>query len=78
LPLSCHGTNPASSVMAGMKLVMIKTTDKDGSIDLKDFHEKAKRYQNELAAIMITYPSTHGIYEETIPEVIDTVHKYGG
>jgi glycine dehydrogenase len=77
IPASAHGTNPASAVMAGMKVIVIKT-DPEGNIDLDDLKEKAETYGKELAAIMITYPSTHGVYEEGIREVIDIVHQHGG
>lgn len=77
IPSSAHGTNPASAVMAGMKVVVVKC-DEQGDIDLPDLKEKAEKHQTDLACIMITYPSTHGVYEEDIIEVIDTVHKYGG
>jgi len=77
IPASAHGTNPASSVMAGLKVVVVKC-DNDGNIDLSDLKEKAEKYSEQLAAIMITYPSTHGVYEEGILEVIETVHKHGG
>jgi len=77
IPASAHGTNPASAVMAGMKVVVIKT-DQDGNIDIADLKEKAELYSQDLAAMMITYPSTHGVYEEGVREVIDIVHQHGG
>jgi len=77
IPASAHGTNPASSVMAGMKVVVVKCDD-HGNIDLVDLKEKAELHKDNLAAIMVTYPSTHGVYEEGILEVIDIIHKNGG
>lgn len=77
IPASAHGTNPASSVMAGLSVVVVKC-DEQGNIDLADLEEKAKEYKDHLAAIMVTYPSTHGVYEEGILEVVNIVHKYGG
>ena len=77
IPSSAHGTNPASAVMAGMKVVVVKSDD-DGSIDVTDLEEKAAANTENLAAIMVTYPSTHGVFEETIVEICDIVHKYGG
>jgi glycine dehydrogenase len=77
IPASAHGTNPASAVMAGMQVVVVKT-DQDGNIDLDDLKEKASTHSQNLAAIMITYPSTHGVFEENIREVIAEVHKHGG
>lgn len=77
IPISAHGTNPASAVMAGMKVVVVKALE-NGYIDIDDLKEKAQQYSNELAGIMITYPSTYGIYEETVKEITDIVHQYGG
>jgi glycine dehydrogenase len=77
IPASAHGTNPASAVMAGMQVVVVKT-DQDGNIDLQDLKEKASLHSQNLAAIMITYPSTHGVFEENIREVIKDVHQHGG
>ncbi|MBW0521719.1 hypothetical protein O181_061434 [Austropuccinia psidii MF-1] len=77
VPVSAHGTNPASAVMAGMKVIPIKTT-KQGELDLEDLEAKAKEYQNVLAAIMITYPSTFGVFEPTVQEACRIVHQYGG
>ena len=68
IPESAHGTNPASAQMAGMKVVPI-SCDKKGNIDLEDLGEKASKHSDELAAIMITYPSTHGVFETTVTEV---------
>ena len=77
IPTSAHGTNPASAVMVGMKVVGIGC-DKFGNIDIDDLRLKAKEYSSKLAAIMVTYPSTHGVFEETIKEVCDIVHFHGG
>ena len=77
IPESAHGTNPATAVMAGMKVVVIGC-DTSGNIDLKDLRMKVDSYSSQLAAIMITYPSTHGVFEEAIKEVCDLVHSHGG
>ncbi|MCG8575767.1 MAG: aminomethyl-transferring glycine dehydrogenase [Flavobacteriales bacterium] len=77
IPASAHGTNPASAIMAGMKVVVTKCDDL-GNIDLDDLREKAELHKDNLSALMVTYPSTHGVYEETILEVTDIVHKNGG
>ncbi|MBW6461321.1 MAG: aminomethyl-transferring glycine dehydrogenase [Bacteroidales bacterium] len=77
IPASAHGTNPASAVMAGMQVVVVGT-DPEGNINLEDLKQKAATHSQNLAAIMITYPSTHGVFEEHIREVIDTVHGHGG
>jgi glycine dehydrogenase len=77
IPASAHGTNPASSVMAGMKVIVVKC-DEQGNIDIEDLKNKAEEHKDSLAAIMITYPSTHGVYEEGILEMIDIIHNNGG
>ena len=77
IPASAHGTNPASAVMAGMEVVVVKSTE-DGNIDLADLREKTLKYADKLAALMVTYPSTHGVYEETIIEICDLIHQHGG
>src|ERR1700726_12429 len=77
IPQSAHGTNPASAVMAGFKVVPIATL-KDGDIDLTDLRAKADAHANDLAALMVTYPSTHGVFETTIREICEIVHKHGG
>ncbi|WGY04629.1 aminomethyl-transferring glycine dehydrogenase [Nocardioides sp. QY071] len=77
IPSSAHGTNPASAVMAGMKVVVVKAND-DGTVDLADLRAKCEQHSETLAAIMVTYPSTHGVYEETITELCDLVHEHGG
>ena len=77
IPASAHGTNPASAVVAGYKVVVIKTAD-NGNIDLDDLRLKAEKYKEELAAAMITYPSTHGVFEEGIREAIGIIHENGG
>lgn len=77
IPSSAHGTNPASAVMAGTKVVVVNC-DEMGNIDIEDLKEKAEKYSKELAAIMITYPSTHGVFEEHILDVTKIVHDNGG
>ena len=77
IPASAHGTNPASAVMAGMKVVVTATTD-DGEIDMDDLRAKAADHSEHLAALMITYPSTHGVFEENVTEVCDLIHSHGG
>ena len=77
IPISAHGTNPASAVMAGMKVVVVKSLE-NGYIDTEDLKAKAVQHTNDLAGIMITYPSTYGVYEETVIEINDIVHQYGG
>ncbi len=77
IPSSAHGTNPASSVMAGMKVVVVKC-DENGNVDISDLREKAELHKDNLAAIMITYPSTHGVFEEGILEIMDIIHENGG
>ena len=77
IPASAHGTNPASAVMCGMDVVVVKCDD-SGNIDIEDLKTKAKQYSESLAAIMVTYPSTHGVFEESIGEVCDIVHQHGG
>ena len=77
IPSSAHGTNPASAIMAGMKVVVVGC-DEDGNIDLDDLRAKAAQHQDDLAALMITYPSTHGVFESTITNVIKIIHDHGG
>lgn len=77
IPASAHGTNPASAVMAGNQVVVIKC-DEFGDIDLKDLKQKAEQYKDYLSALMVTYPSTHGVFEEEIKEMCDIIHHYGG
>lgn len=77
IPQSAHGTNPASAVMCGMKVVAI-TCDAKGNVDLDDLKAKAEKHSNELAALMVTYPSTHGVFEEQIKDICAIVHAYGG
>lgn len=77
IPASAHGTNPASAAMAGMKIVTVACDDK-GNIDVEDLKAKAQEYSSELAGIMITYPSTHGVFESRIREIVDAVHDAGG
>ena len=77
IPSSAHGTNPASAVMAGMKVVVVGT-DKHGNINVDELKEKATHYKDNLAALMITYPSTHGVFESSIQEITETIHSNGG
>ncbi len=77
IPTSAHGTNPASAVMAGMKVVPV-TCLVDGDIDLADLRAKAEAHAANLAALMVTYPSTHGVFEETIVDICDVIHTFGG
>ncbi len=77
IPSSAHGTNPASAVMAGMKVVIVKC-DELGNIDLDDLKEKAELHKDNLAALMVTYPSTHGVFEESIKEICQVIHDFGG
>lgn len=77
IPSSAHGTNPASAVMAGMKVVVVKVNE-DGSINMDDLKAKVEKNKDDLAGIMITYPSTNGIYEEGVKEVCDLIHENGG
>lgn len=77
IPSSAHGTNPASAVMAGMKVVIIPC-DVNGNIDVEEFKVKAAAHKDQLSALMVTYPSTHGVFEEAIREICDLVHEYGG
>jgi glycine dehydrogenase len=77
IPTSAHGTNPASAVMAGMKVVAV-ACDMNGNIDVADLKSKAEAHKNDLSALMITYPSTHGVFEETIREICEIIHANGG
>jgi len=77
IPSSAHGTNPASAQMIGMQVVVVACDD-DGNIDIEDLTAKADQYSNQLAALMITYPSTHGVYEEAVKQVCQIVHDHGG
>jgi glycine dehydrogenase len=77
VPASAHGTNPASSIMAGCRVVQIACDDR-GNIDIADLKQKAEAHRNELAALMITYPSTHGVFEEAVREICSIVHEHGG
>ena len=77
IPESAHGTNPASAVMAGMKVVPVKC-DRDGNIDIDDLRAKAEKHSDTLAALMVTYPSTHGVFEEGIQDICAIVHQHGG
>ncbi|HEV7514947.1 MAG TPA: aminomethyl-transferring glycine dehydrogenase, partial [Thermoanaerobaculia bacterium] len=77
IPVSAHGTNPASAVMAGMKVVIV-ACDERGNVDLADLKAKAEQHKGRLAALMVTYPSTHGVFEAKIREICEVVHAYGG
>ncbi|HEY1955904.1 MAG TPA: aminomethyl-transferring glycine dehydrogenase [Polyangiaceae bacterium] len=77
IPQSAHGTNPASAVMAGMKVVVVKT-DEGGNVDVADLEARAKEHAKDLAALMITYPSTHGVFEEDVKRICEIVHSNGG
>ncbi|MDX3855331.1 aminomethyl-transferring glycine dehydrogenase [Streptomyces sp. AK02-01A] len=77
IPSSAHGTNAASAVMAGMKVVVVKTRE-DGDVDVEDLHAKIEQYGDELAVLMVTYPSTHGVFEEHIGDICAAVHDAGG
>jgi glycine dehydrogenase len=77
IPISAHGTNPASAVMAGFRVVVTKC-DEAGNIDVNDLRTNAEKFKENLAGLMVTYPSTHGVFEESIKEICDLVHEYGG
>lgn len=77
IPASAHGTNPASAVMAGMKVVVTKTDEK-GNIDVADLEEKVEKHSENLAALMVTYPSTHGVFESSIKHITNMIHQHGG
>lgn len=77
IPISAHGTNPASAVMAGFKVVVVKCDDA-GNIDVADLKAKAEQYKDSLGALMVTYPSTHGVFEETIKDICQIIHDNGG
>jgi glycine cleavage system P protein (glycine dehydrogenase) len=77
IPASAHGTNPASAVMAGLKVIIV-VCDENGNVDLADLRAKSETHKENLSALMITYPSTHGVYEESICEICDIVHEQGG
>jgi glycine dehydrogenase len=77
IPSSAHGTNPASAVLAGMEVVVVKS-DAEGKIDVADLKAKAEQYKAKLSSLMVTYPSTHGVFEEAITEICETIHQNGG
>lgn len=77
IPSSAHGTNPASAMMAGMQVVVV-ACDKHGNVDIEDLRAKAEQYRQRLAALMVTYPSTHGVFEATISDICALIHDYGG
>lgn len=78
IPVSAHGTNPASAQMAGMKIEPIRVNSADGSIDLEHLKEKVEEHKDDLSCLMITYPSTNGIFDETVVDICDIIHKHGG
>ncbi len=78
IPESAHGTNPASAVMCGFKVVPVKCCSSNGDIEIEDLKAKAEKYQDQLAALMVTYPSTHGVFEEGIKEICEVIHSHGG
>ena len=77
IPQSAHGTNPASAALAGLRVVVVKCDDQ-GNVDIDDLESKLKKHETDVAALMITYPSTHGVFEEQVTEICDLVHQYGG
>jgi glycine dehydrogenase len=77
IPASAHGTNPASAIMAGFKVVVVATAA-NGNVDVADLKKKAEEHAKDLAGLMITYPSTHGVFEDAIRDICDTIHQYGG
>lgn len=77
IPVSAHGTNPASAAMCGMNIVAVNC-DENGNVDVEDLKQKAEKNRDRLSCLMVTYPSTHGVFEEKIVEICDVVHKYGG
>ena len=77
IPSSAHGTNPASAIMAGMKVVVV-ACDEEGNINVEDLRAKAEEHKENLAALMVTYPSTHGVFEEDIKEICESIHTHGG
>ncbi|HWI19787.1 MAG TPA: aminomethyl-transferring glycine dehydrogenase [Vicinamibacterales bacterium] len=77
IPASAHGTNPASAIMAGFKVVVVATAP-NGNVDVADLKKKAEEHAKDLAGLMITYPSTHGVFEDSIIDICDTIHKFGG
>ena len=77
IPSSAHGTNPASAQMVGMKVVVVNC-DKQGNVDFEDLKKKVEAHSENLGALMVTYPSTHGVFEEKISDICELVHKHGG
>src|SRR5688572_18110012 len=77
IPSSAHGTNPASATMAGLRVV-VTACDSRGNVDLADLRAKAEQHRDNLSALMVTYPSTHGVFEEEIREICAVVHEHGG
>lgn len=77
IPISAHGTNPASAALCNMKIVVV-ACDANGNVDVEDLRKKAEQNKDKLSAFMITYPSTHGVFEEKVIEMCDIIHKNGG
>src|SRR5207247_234496 len=77
IPTSAHGTNPASAVMAGLKVVAV-ACDREGNIDVADLRARARAHKDDLASLMVTYPSTHGVFEASIKEICGIIHEFGG
>lgn len=77
IPLSAHGTNPASAALCSMNIIPVNC-DENGNVDVEDLKSKAEKYADKLACLMITYPSTHGVFEEKIIDMCDIIHKHGG
>jgi glycine dehydrogenase len=77
IPSSAHGTNPASSTLAGLKVIVVEC-DKNGNISLEDMERKASQHKDNLCCLMVTYPSTHGVFEVEIKKITSVIHKYGG
>ena len=77
IPVSAHGTNPASAAMCGMRIIAVACDDQ-GNVDMSDLQAKASKHKAKLSALMVTYPSTHGVFEETIVDICDLIHANGG
>jgi glycine dehydrogenase len=77
IPTSAHGTNPASAALCNMKIVVVDC-DAHGNVDFEDIKRKAEQHKDRLSALMITYPSTHGVFESAVKDICETIHKYGG
>lgn len=77
IPTSAHGTNPASAALCNMKIVVVNC-DENGNVDVADLTKKAELHKDKLSCLMVTYPSTHGVFESSIKDICDTIHKHGG